>query len=181
MSKPTIRLRAVEPDDIDLLFDVENDTSLWHLGNTNVPYSKEWLRNYILSTTSDIFTDKQLHLVAELVASEDELKIGASQKPTIVGIVDLLDFNPRNSRAEVGIVILEGYRQHGYATSILEQIISYTRHFLHIHQLYAVIPEDNHASRQLFRHVGFMEIATLADWLITENGWKPAVVVQKML
>ena len=37
---PSIRLRAIEPEDLDLLYLIENDTRLWNVGTTNVPYSR---------------------------------------------------------------------------------------------------------------------------------------------
>lgn len=54
-----ISLRAMEPDDLDLLYKVENDQELWEVGATNVPYSKALLRDFIMNATGDIYTDKQ--------------------------------------------------------------------------------------------------------------------------
>ncbi len=175
--EPRLRLRALEPDDLEVLYAIENDTTLWRLSNTTVPYSKECLRQFILTTTADIFADKQLHLVVETAPAATE----PAAAPAIVGIVSLVNFDPRNSRAEVAIVILEKYRHRGYATHILSHLIDYTERFLHIHSLYAVIPADNSASRQLFHHVGFTESATLDHWLATDNGYAPAVVAQKVM
>ena len=45
-----IHLRALEPEDLDFLYEMENDESLWEVGNTNVPYSRQVLLDYI--TTS---------------------------------------------------------------------------------------------------------------------------------
>ena len=44
-----ISLRALEPRDIELLFDLENDVELWKYSNRNQPYSKDLLQNYIAS------------------------------------------------------------------------------------------------------------------------------------
>ncbi len=165
-------LRAIEPDDLDLLYAVENDRSLWQLGNTNVPYSKELLRNYILNTTGDIYTDKQLRLIIELPS--DALT-------TIIGIVDLTRFDPRNARAEVGIVILDAFRHRGFASQVLQRLSAYCKNLLHLHQLYAVIPVANDASRRLFAKCGYRECATLHDWLHDDTGYKQALVMQKIL
>ena len=40
MNTPTITLRALEPEDLDALYAIENDTEIWDVGHTNVPYSK---------------------------------------------------------------------------------------------------------------------------------------------
>ncbi len=169
-----INLRAVEPDDVDLLYGVENDRSLWQAsGCTSVPYSRELLRNYILSTTGDIYADKQLRLIVEMKRPGAE--------PAVIGIVDLANFDPRNSRAEVGIVILGAYRKKGYASYVVERLARYAANMLSLHQLYALIPEDNGASRKLFRKCGFTERARLDDWLCCDGGYKAAVLAVRRL
>ena len=90
---PQIDLRAMEPEDLDLLYKVENDVSLWGVGVTNVPYSRYTLHNYIANAVGDIYTDKQVRLMIE------------NQNHETVGIVDITDFDPRHMRAELGIVI----------------------------------------------------------------------------
>ena len=42
-----VRLRAMEPEDLDLLYKIENDERLWNVCTTNVPYSRYVLRDYI--------------------------------------------------------------------------------------------------------------------------------------
>ena len=37
---PSINFRAMEPEDLDLLYTIENDTKLWNIGVTSVPYSR---------------------------------------------------------------------------------------------------------------------------------------------
>ncbi len=170
-----IHLRALEPDDLDLLYDVENDTSLWQTGSTNMPYSKQILRNYILAVTGDIYTDKQLRLIVELRDN------GGKPETAVIGIADLTNFDPCNNRAEVGIVILDNYRRRGYALQVIDRLCGYARARLHLHQLYAVIPVDNLASGKLFGKCGFAECARMKDWLYDGEVYKEAVMVQKIL
>ena len=42
-----IRLRALEPEDLEWLYSVENDEELWQWGSSNVPYSRYTLKTYI--------------------------------------------------------------------------------------------------------------------------------------
>ena len=35
-----ITLRAMEPEDLEFIYRMENDTTLWSAGSTNVPYSR---------------------------------------------------------------------------------------------------------------------------------------------
>lgn len=43
----SVRLRALEPEDIDVLYKWENDTRIWKMSNTVAPFSKYVLRRFI--------------------------------------------------------------------------------------------------------------------------------------
>ena len=87
---PKIKLRAMEPEDLDVLYKIENDTSLWGVGVTNVPYSRYTLHDYIANSVGDIYTDKQVRLMID------------NEQGQTVGIIDITDFDPRHRRAELG-------------------------------------------------------------------------------
>ncbi len=169
LSDNLTRLRALEPDDLDILYNVENDVALWAVGNTNAPYSREVLRQYLLSTTCDIYTDKQLRLVVETHDGE------------AVGMVDLLSFDAMNARAEVGIVTLAAHRQKGYGRSALRQLVGYSCEVLHLHQLYAYVASDNQPSLRLFQSCGFVAACELRDWLKTSSGYQSVVLMQLII
>ena len=63
--QPHVRLRAIEPEDLDLLYQIENNQQLWNVGATNVPYSRYTLHDYIASSSDDIFSDRQVRLIVE--------------------------------------------------------------------------------------------------------------------
>ncbi|MBL7971988.1 MAG: hypothetical protein JNL03_10750, partial [Prolixibacteraceae bacterium] len=42
-----VRFRALEPDDIDLIFDWENNAEIWDISSTYEPFSKYILAKYI--------------------------------------------------------------------------------------------------------------------------------------
>lgn len=60
---PQIKLRPIEPEDLDYLYKIENDKRLWDVGETNMPYSRYALHEYVASCPTDIYTDKQLRLM----------------------------------------------------------------------------------------------------------------------
>lgn len=91
--KPQVKLRALEPEDLNFLYEIENDEMIWNVGLTNVPYSKNLLLDYIASSSGDIFSDKQVRMIIVNERGED------------VGMVDLIDFSPAHQRAELGLVI----------------------------------------------------------------------------
>ena len=164
-----LRLRAVEPEDLDLMYLIENDTELWPLGQTSVPFSRYALKQYIAESSNDVFRDRQLRLVIETAD-------GIS-----VGFVDLQNYEPLHHRAEVGIVIVPGWQRKGLATEALRLLARYVSAHLGIHQLYALVPECNAASLALFRKSGYRETATLQDWLNSPEGWQSVAVLQKIL
>ena len=80
-----LKLRALEPSDVDFLFEWENDEKLWHLSNTIAPFSRFVLEQYILNSHQDIFTNKQLRLMIDLKNGDNNYPIGS---------IDLFDFDP---------------------------------------------------------------------------------------
>lgn len=165
----TVKLRAMEPEDLDLLYHIENDTSIWHVGTNNVPYSRYALHDYIAHASGDIYTDKQVRLMIE------------NEQGEAVGIVDLVNFSPQHLRAEVGIVIKNCYRNLGYANAALRQINTYAHDVLHLHQLYAIIETTNNISINLFESLGFSQTTCLKEWTFDGTTYTDALVMQKYL
>ena len=166
---PLITLRAIEPEDLDLLYRIENDTTLWNVGASNVPYSRYLLHDYVAHATNDIYTDRQVRMMVE------------NGEGQTVGIVDLVCFDPANRRVEVGIIILNDYRRQGYASATLQQIRDYALRVLHLHQLYAYIDEHNEASLSLFRKAGFTTAGRIPDWLFDGEQYHDACLMQLVL
>ena len=161
-----IKLRAIEPEDLDLLYRIENDVELWNVSTSNVPYSRYLLHDYVANCKNDIYSDGQVRMMVE--NDEDE----------IVGLVDLVNFDPSNRRAEVGLIILNSYRQQGYGTAVLAQISVYALRILHLHQLYAYIDVNNIPSLRLFEKAGFQIAANIKDWLFDGTKFGDSVLVQ---
>jgi diamine N-acetyltransferase len=167
-----IRLRAIEPADVDVIYKWENDVSIWRVSNTITPFSKNLIRQYIKNAHLDIYQTKQLRLMIELKAGNDIA--------TPIGTVDLFNFDPYHLRAGVGILISEPEnRQKGYAFSAINLMIKYAFDILGLHQLFCNISEDNKASLKLFDKAGFRIIGNKNDWLKTgKNKWKGEYLLQ---
>ena len=164
-----MKIRAIEPEDLDLLYQIENDCSLWHVGTTNVPYSRYTLHDYIATSSDDIFADRQVRLVME------------DYDRQVVGMADLVHFDPQHQRAEVGIVVMKPHRRKGYALQALLQLEDYALQTLHLFQLYAVIAADNVAARQLFQKAGYEHQGILRGWLRRGHQQVDAVLMQRFL
>lgn len=167
LSNERIYLRAIEPEDLQLFYQMENDPAFWEISNFTVPYSRYVLTQYIENSANDMFADKQLRLI-----------IARQSDHVALGTIDITDFIPLHSRAAVGIALLEEHRGHGYAKDALSLLCDYAFGFLRMKQLYAHIPVDNKASQNLFTHCGFQTCGVMKDWLQVSNGYKDVVMMQ---
>ena len=166
---PAIHLRAIEPEDLDVLYAIENDNQLWNVGETNVPYSRYVLYDYLSNTKNDIYTDRQVRMMIE------------NDQHQSVGIVDIINFDPKHQRAEIGIVIMNPFRHQGLAQATLEQIKEYALYTWHLHQLYAYISSNNTTSINLFKKCGFTSSILLKEWLFDGKAYHNAVLMQLFL
>ena len=87
-------LRALEPEDLEFLYTIENNESFWEISHTQTPFSKYLLKQYLENTHLDIFEAKQVRLLIEEKTTK-----------TQIGLIDLFDFNPQHKRAGIGILI----------------------------------------------------------------------------
>lgn len=165
-----IKLRPLEPEDIELLFEWENNMEVWELSNTQAPFSRFILKQYIENSFRDIYESKQLRLIIEDLTGD------------AVGAIDLFDFEPYHQRAGVGILIHDkDQRQKGYASDALLLLCKYAVANLGLHQLYANIAEDNQASIRLFEKNGFVQCGIKKNWLRSVKGWRDELMFQKIM
>ena len=165
-----IWLRAVEPDDVDFIYSIENDPVIWHLGNTIVPFSRFQIEQYALASQHDIYADKQLRLMIELHLDTKVTKT--------IGAVDLYDFDPLHKRAGVGILIIQEERERGFADESLGILIHYCFEVLLLHQLYCFISPGNTTSLHLFKKHGFVKCGLKKEWRLNEGKWTDEIMFQ---
>ncbi|MDB9961537.1 GNAT family N-acetyltransferase [Oceanihabitans sp.] len=162
-----IFLRALEPEDLEFIHDVENDESIWEISNTNTPYSKYLIKQYLEHSHKDIYEVKQLRLIISNYENE------------VLGMIDVFDFNPKNRRAGIGILIKkEAHREKGYGKEALNLLIDYCFTHLDLHQLFCNISETNKASINLFSNRGFEKIGLKKDWNIINGAFKNEYIYQ---
>ena len=167
-----ITLRKLEPDDLPLLYEWENDAAAWLDGDTHNPLSKADLRDYIMRTTGDIYKDGQLRLMICLSdenesneaeqGREEPIKTAA---PQTVGCIDLYNVDIRNRKAAVAIYLSPVWRKRRLGTRALLQLKTYVANILCFRFLYALVKTDNISSLKLFQSVGFHTVACLPNWV----------------
>lgn len=162
-----IYLRALEPEDLSFLYKVENDEAIWEMSHTQTPYSQYILKQYLANSHQDIYEAKQLRLII------------SDYGHNALGMIDLFDFDFKNRRAGVGILVYEHrHRQQGIGSEALELLISYSFRHLDLHQLYCNISEDNAPSIKLFENHGFRKVGVKKDWIYSNKAYKNECLFQ---
>jgi diamine N-acetyltransferase len=171
MKYEKIKLRALEPEDLELLYEWENDNSYWVLSNTITPFSKYTLKRYLKNSHKNIYETGQLRLMIDIIP----------EKKTI-GTIDIFDFDPFHKRAGLGILIAdEAERRKGYATMALKCLINYCFVTLQLHQLYCNILTNNCESIELFKKLGFEQAGVKKDWVRTSDGYLDEIPFQLII
>ena len=165
----SILLRALEPEDLEILYRWENNTDIWQYGSTLAPFSKFIIREYIAESHRDIYEIHQVRFMIE-----------QTETHTPIGLADLFDFDPHHRRAAVGILIDTPFQCQGFGYMALQSLQEYAFSFLKLHQLYAYIPLENKAYLRLFNKSGFVRHGIFKEWLLTQNGYTDVAMVQKI-
>jgi len=162
-----IYLRALEPEDLEFIHTIENDETIWEISNTQTPYSKYLIKQYLDNAHKDIYEVKQLRLVI------------SNYKDEALGMIDIFDFDFKNRRAGIGIIVKNpSDRQNGYGSEALSLLIQYCFTHLNLHQLYCNISEDNLVSIKLFTNQGFNKIGLKKDWIYLNGAYNNEYVFQ---
>ena len=167
-----IILRALEPEDIDLLYVWENDPQIWKVSNTITPFSRSVLNRYIENAHLDIFQSRQLRLMIDVKENSFTKTIGA---------IDLFDFEPLHLRVGAGILIGDASeRGKGYARESLIKLCEYAFEVMQLQQVYCNIMADNVVSLKLFQQLGFERTGNKIDWIKTPAGYVDEWILQKI-
>lgn len=167
-----IRLRALEPEDLEIVYRIENDSRFWRFGTTTVPFSRYVLRRYLESASYDLYADQQVRFVIE--GTDEE------QRTHALGLADLTNFSPQHGRAEIALAILPEYQGKHCGPHAVLALMEYARG-QHLHQLYAIIATTNLSAGRIFQHLGFEKTAVLKEWLKGDEGYTDAAVWQQTL
>ena len=161
MKYKSIRLRALEPEDMELLYDWENNDSYWTISNTVSPFSKYTLKRYLENSHKNVYETGQLRFMIDHIPDNKT-----------IGTIDIFDFDPFHKRAGLGILIAnEAYRRKGYASMSLTCLVDYCFKTLQLHQLYCNILDNNCESMDLFKKQGFVQCGIKKEWILTSDGY----------
>lgn len=165
-----LALRALEPEDLEMLYLWENDTTLWIVSDTIAPYSREALWHYLEQYTGDIYSQRQLRLM-----------ITMANDGTPIGTVDFINFNPFNNRAELGLFIAREHRGNGHGRQALELLTTYAREHIGLRQLYVYIALDNEVCLKMFEDFGYRRVGILHSWIKRGSNYRDVALLQMIL
>lgn len=164
-----IRLRALESSDLEFLYRLENNSDIWEISGTLAPYSKQVLQNYLKNAHRDIYEVKQLRLAI------------CDNHSKLIGLIDLFDFDPKNRRVGLGIVIANVEdRNKGYGAEAIDLLCEYAFGVLEVRQVYANVGEENKASIQLFKKLNFELAGIKKDWILYQGKFKNEFFFQRI-
>lgn len=163
-----LRLRAVNPEDANIMWEIENDSTQWIENCMAAPLSNTIITDYALSYDADPFSAKQLRLIAEL--KEDK---------NVIGIVDLYDISAINRNAFVGIYIIPKFRNEGFGERALILLEKFTFSLLNLNNIGAKIVIDNKESVKLFKKLNFSECGCLPNWIVSGKESKDLLFFSK--
>ncbi len=166
-----MRIRPIEPEDLDFIYAMENSPELWDCSDSDAPYSRHALREYL----------SQLRPVAECGELRMIIETGTDDAPQSAGLVELLNISTLNSRAEIGIALHKSFRRRQLGSLALNLIEHIALNRLRLHMLYACVAESNQAALHFFLDAGYKQVATLPQWHFSHGKYESTHVVQKIL
>ncbi|MDE6310362.1 MAG: GNAT family N-acetyltransferase [Muribaculaceae bacterium] len=169
LSDGTIYLRAVEPEDADILFRHENAPERPETTVTTAPVSRLQIMNYIKNYSAELRGGGSLRLM-----------ICLENQGETIGSVDIYDYNQRDRRAYVAIFVEKRWRNSGYGTRALELLCSYAAETLGLHQLAAEVAVENEGSVRTFGKAGFKTCGRLRSWLRAGRKYYDVLIFQRL-
>lgn len=170
-STKEIKLRAVEPEDVDFLYKSENDNASFIWTDYSAPISRHQLLQYTLGYQANPFEEGQLRLI---VSTADKESIP-------IGIIDLYDISVRDRKAFVGIYILPEFRNENYAMKALQLLEEYAGKTLALNRMAAKISTQNTAAVNLFGKCGYEKLALLPSWYCLGGKYHDILLLSKNL
>ena len=167
MNGQKVHLRAVEPSDLPLLYEWENDVDNWEVSHTMEPYSKALLEKFIETSAQGLYGNRQQRLM-----------VVADSTGETVGAIDIFDFDPQNRRAGIGLLIDQKHRNNGYGFEAVELVKKYLFETVGLHQIYCNIMTNNSFGLKLFQKAGFEICGLKKDWVRTKNKWTDEYTLQ---
>lgn len=136
-----IRLRALEPTDVDPMHAWYRDHEFSVLDGNIYGTSRDSLAAFVATLTSPSFADVSLGI-------EDE-------HGTLIGIVRLKRVRPEDRVADFGIAIARDYWSRGYGTDATRTILRFAFDTMNLHRVALGVLDYNERAVRVYEKCGF--------------------------
>jgi diamine N-acetyltransferase len=155
----TIRLRALEREDLGFVHALNNDSRIMSYWFTE-PYEA-------LVELRDIY-DRHVH-----DNRERRFVIEADGEPA--GIVELVEIDYIHRGAEFQIIVHPAHQGRGYAREATRRALDYAFAVLNLHKVYLVVDVENAAAIHVYRAVGFVTEGELREEFFADGRYRNAL------
>lgn len=162
-----VELRKAELSDVESILIWENDPKHWLVSDTLAPFSRDQIVEFI-KNGNDLYAMGQMRF---MIMYNGDCRAGC---------IDLFDFNPKNERLGLGLLVDQEFQGKGIGSQAIELAVDYCFHVLSLHSIYAEVLMDNIASQKAFESNGFHLVGTKKDWLKNGNSYIDLKVFQKI-
>ena len=161
-----VTLRALRPEDVEVLWKYWADLDVSTRASTNAP------RPYTLQETQAFFE--------ELAKKEELVRFVIEVDGAVVGDCSLHDIDKHSRHCEVGIAIGKPHWSQGYGQEALGLLVDFAFKHHNMHRVALEVLADDDRAVACYRKVGFVEEGALRkrDW---SNGKYHDVLVMGIL
>lgn len=156
----TIRLRALEPDDLDFVHTLTNDSKImtyWF----EEPYES-------LQELREIY-DRNIHNIRErrfVIEGPDGGR---------AGIVELMEIDYIHRSAEFQIIVAPDAQGRGYAQQATTKALDYAFAVLNLHKVYLIVSVENPKAIHIYQQAGFVTEGELREEFFSDGRYRNAL------
>jgi diamine N-acetyltransferase len=161
-----LRLRALEPEDLDQLVCWEADHA--DAGLRVSPYSRAVLGRYLESSHRDFWEAEQVRFVL------------STDSGTALGLFDVFNAQPVHQRAEVAVLVDPAFRGQGLGRRGLELIEHWAFDRVGLRSLYAEVFVHNSSAINLFKGFGYESSGVLKAWYRVGREFRDVELLQRL-
>ena len=163
-----VRLRAMEPSDVDFLFLWENDPATWEASDRKWPVSQDDINRFVRSSDLDIWQSRQMRFMVQTL---DDART--------VGCADIFDFDPLNQHCAFGIYIWTAERRRHFASEAIRLLERFAFETLGVASVVVTIDSLNEPSLLMFKSLGYSQAGLLKSYLRHGRDFSDQLILQK--
>lgn len=156
----TIRLRALEKDDLRFVHQINNNRRVM---------------SYWFEEPYESFVELEELYLKHIHDQSERRFIAVNQRDERIGLVELVEISYIHRRAEFQIVIAPEFQGQGFGERVTRMAIEYGFCVLNLNKLYLQVSTENPAAIKIYRRCGFREEGHLIDEYFIDGHYQDAL------